>query len=222
MLYEPSDASSPFIGVTSSTPSPSVSPGSTQSLGDTVTNVARSATDATKTTATTTWGWFQSLSFVKYIVILLILAVLGVNVFKILSNTTDSITDIIGKPIRNIVASFAWATGETAKQVVTTAADGIDKTVDVAESATVGGIDVVEKTLTGEHDSTDRDLKKLSAEIDSDEEGEGDDGSLKAGYCYIGSDRGVRSCARVGEADKCMSGDIFPTKETCVNPKLRA
>jgi hypothetical protein len=157
-------------------------------------------------------------------VILLILAVLGVNVFKILSNTTDSITDIIGNPIRSIVASFAWVTGETAKQVVTTAADGIDKTVDVAESATVGGIDAVEKTLTGENDSTDRALKKLSAEIDSDEEVEveGDDGSLKAGYCYIGSDRGVRSCARVGEADKCMSGDIFPTKETCVNPKLRA
>jgi len=66
-------------------------------------------------------------------------------------------------------------------------------------------------------------LKKLSDEIDSDVEADDDTGdTLKSGYCYIGADRGVRSCARVGEADKCMSGDIFPTKATCVNPKLRA
>jgi hypothetical protein len=44
----------------------------------------------------------------------------------------------------------------------------------------------------------------------------------KAGFCYIGEDRGFRSCIEVGEGDVCMSGDIFPTQDVCVNPKLRA
>ena len=44
----------------------------------------------------------------------------------------------------------------------------------------------------------------------------------KAGWCYIGSDQGYRSCSQVGEADTCMSGNIFPTQEVCVNPSLRA
>jgi hypothetical protein len=45
--------------------------------------------------------------------------------------------------------------------------------------------------------------------------------SGKAGYCYIGEDRGFRSCLEVGEQDTCMSGDIFPTHAVCVNPRLR-
>ena len=45
--------------------------------------------------------------------------------------------------------------------------------------------------------------------------------SGKAGYCYIGEDRGFRSCIKVDEGDKCMSGDIFPSEEICLNPTLR-
>lgn len=43
----------------------------------------------------------------------------------------------------------------------------------------------------------------------------------KAGYCYIGEERGHRSCMRVNENDTCMSGEIFPTNEICINPSLR-
>lgn len=43
----------------------------------------------------------------------------------------------------------------------------------------------------------------------------------KAGFCYIGEDRGFRSCIEVKENDTCMSGQIFPTSEICVNPNLR-
>jgi len=43
----------------------------------------------------------------------------------------------------------------------------------------------------------------------------------KSGYCYIGEDRGFRSCIEVTRDMKCMSGDIFPTREVCVNPRLR-
>ena len=44
----------------------------------------------------------------------------------------------------------------------------------------------------------------------------------KSGWCFIGEDRGFRSCIQVGDNDKCMSGDIFPSQEICVNPKLRS
>lgn len=45
--------------------------------------------------------------------------------------------------------------------------------------------------------------------------------SGKSGYCYIGEDRGFRSCIEVKNADTCMSGDIFPSHAICVNPSLR-
>jgi len=43
----------------------------------------------------------------------------------------------------------------------------------------------------------------------------------KAGYCYIGEDRGFRSCIKIKDGDKCMSGNIFPSREMCINPLLR-
>jgi hypothetical protein len=47
-------------------------------------------------------------------------------------------------------------------------------------------------------------------------------GAPKAGWCYIGEDRGFRTCAEVGVNDTCMSGNIFPSQQICVNPNLRA
>ena len=46
-------------------------------------------------------------------------------------------------------------------------------------------------------------------------------GPTKSGYCYIGEDRGFRSCVSVKDSDVCMSGQIFPSNEICVNPSLR-
>ena len=44
----------------------------------------------------------------------------------------------------------------------------------------------------------------------------------KAGWCYIGMDRNTRTCSQVGVNDTCMSGDIFPSQDICMNPSLRA
>jgi hypothetical protein len=46
-------------------------------------------------------------------------------------------------------------------------------------------------------------------------------GSGKGGWCFIGEDRGIRSCSQIGQNDQCMSGDIFPSQEICMNPNLR-
>jgi len=45
--------------------------------------------------------------------------------------------------------------------------------------------------------------------------------SEQHGYCYVGKQNNVRHCAKVSSKSKCMSGDIFPTMDICINPKLR-
>jgi hypothetical protein len=46
-------------------------------------------------------------------------------------------------------------------------------------------------------------------------------GSGKSGWCFIGEDRGFRTCSQIGQNDQCMSGEIFPSQEICMNPNLR-
>ena len=41
------------------------------------------------------------------------------------------------------------------------------------------------------------------------------------GFCYIGYDNGQRECTNVFDGDICMSGDVFPTMDVCINPHLR-
>jgi len=43
----------------------------------------------------------------------------------------------------------------------------------------------------------------------------------KSGWCFIGQDNGVRTCMEVSQDDTCMSGNIFPNKDICINPNLR-
>ena len=64
-------------------------------------------------------------------------------------------------------------------------------------------------------------LKKMSPLPDDATSVTQSGGRSKSGYCYIGEDRGFRSCIKVGENDECMSGDIFPTMDICINPNLR-
>lgn len=41
------------------------------------------------------------------------------------------------------------------------------------------------------------------------------------GYCYIGYEKGMRSCTEIYEGDVCMSGEMFPSLEICMFPNLR-
>ena len=47
------------------------------------------------------------------------------------------------------------------------------------------------------------------------------DADNKSGWCLVGQEQGFRSCIEVNEFDKCISGNIFPSKDICTNPNLR-
>ena len=42
------------------------------------------------------------------------------------------------------------------------------------------------------------------------------------GYCYIGYDNGQRECIAAYAGETCMSGEIFPSLDICINPKIKS
>jgi hypothetical protein len=66
-------------------------------------------------------------------------------------------------------------------------------------------------------------LSKSSQQV-NDVEGDSVESSIqttnKAGWCYVGNDRGYRSCMEIGKDDTCLSGDIFANEKKCVNINL--
>jgi len=68
-------------------------------------------------------------------------------------------------------------------------------------------------TITG----TKTGLKAVETGVD-DLERVVDGGLKRKGFCFIGENK----CIGVTDTDICMSGDIFPTMDVCINPKLRS
>lgn len=65
-----------------------------------------------------------------------------------------------------------------------------------------------------------------SSEPKSIDENNDDDSDVivdenKPKYCYIGNNKNKRSCIKVLNNDECLSKNIFPTMDICINPRLR-
>ena len=164
----------------------------------------------------------------KYVIIFLILAVLGFNLFTYVgafSNFLGSITDKIIAIFKPILAYFGYGVTETAKKTIDLTASGSKKAIDAASGTLTGGINVLQSGLS--RGSSPPASGKATDRIDypmPDDAGsvtQLSKAKSKSGFCYIGEDRGFRSCISVGEGDTCMSGDIFPSQELCINPNLR-
>lgn len=86
--------------------------------------------------------------------------------------------------------------------------ENVDITID--ENSKVGG---TIQDIENEIDKTP--AKETKLEIESIHP------KRKQGWCYVGTDRGHRSCLQVGVNDFCHSQHIYPTREVCIHPNLR-
>ena len=220
-------------GITSMTSSSS--PAATQPS----TNVASEPTSSSSS------GLFSYFTFRNVVILLVVALFLGYNVLSALGSTADDIRyglqPILGS-IANVfgltLGSFIKTTSdESTKGVVTiaeTANKAIDDTVDGAQKV-LGGTPL-EKDEESDEESEDDDDKtgekaldkaidlapQKKSVVEADEAGSKTPGKTgKAGWCYIGEDRGFRSCARVGRQQECESGEYFSRKELCENPDMR-
>jgi hypothetical protein len=192
-------------------------------------------------TTTSKNGFFKSNgnSFFRIGVIVIILLFLGVNIFSYLGDFLQNAKD--SHIIQNIFKKLGYGITQGAKEITEVTADTAKLGVNVAAGTVESGIDVIQGQLDIEHSSLPKSnivqqqnpqsssLNIALADAEDKTEPQPDDatsstqrsGNGKSGYCYIGEDRGFRSCVKVTEQDICMSGDIFPSQNICVNPSLR-
>jgi hypothetical protein len=185
--------------------------------------------------------------FIRFILVAALLAFAGFNIFTQMGIATDDalkFAEPIIRPLTNLLEMIT-------KQTVTSTAEGTKTGIDIVSGATKSGVNVIEDQITGSgsvsgapiQPSGNGDAKQerarataLTMKTGMDAAAaaaalpEPDDAgsttqkgkvSGKAGFCLVGEDRGIRSCMKVGEGDTCMSGNIFPSKDVCINPSLR-
>ena len=192
-----------------------------------MTDVKPHAFKAPSKTTTVSSDGLDTMTILKIFLIILILALLGFNVFAYLAKGTDVFS--------NFMASYGKYIPEGIKRMLNLSEKGTELGLDVA-AGTVKDVNKVIQKTAGEHSklwkARDKNLEKSINEgnfkgLNNHPQHEPDktDSKVqekkKSGWCYIGTDRTFRSCIKVSESDKCMSGKIFPTKAICINPSLR-
>lgn len=191
----------------------------------------------------------NNISITKWMFIIFILAFLGINIFVYLAKGTQDITNIFSPILSKITSLFGSVTGqivdvsaEGAKGVVDTTANVIDTGLTAVQDITPG--EPEQQTNTSiksqlvKHTLPQPDIMQantLNKALNNSKQGQSNNNDYnpddstskiqgstpKSGWCFIGEDRGFRACAKVGVNDTCMSGDIFPSQDICVNPNLR-
>ena len=165
--------------------------------------------------------------YIKIVIVIIILAIFGFNIFTNLGYITDEIA-FITEPI---VALFAKITGKTAKTAVKTTTAGTREVTELVDSTT----DAIDDTISTVADKNIN-IKNLSNNVGQSYEKqtlntypEPDDSNSevqqgttgKKGFCYVGNWNGFRSCVKVTESTKCLSGMIYDSEQMCRNPELR-
>lgn len=191
-------------------------------------------------------GFFSSIKNINattWILIILILAFLGFNIFAYLAKGTQTITDIFGPLVEKIFGTAAVVTGEVvdvsaegAKAVVRGTAGALETGLTAVQNITPNpassGVkgqpinqqhqpDVTEQSTLNRALNSSQSQQPPEQDYQANEASSSVHNAGKAGWCYVGNDRGFRTCAQVGVNDTCMSGDIFPSQEICMNPNLR-
>lgn len=190
-------------------------------------------------------------SYTRVGLIVVILLFLGVNLFSYLGDFLQIVKEALAPLLKNILESLGYVVTETTKDVAQLSAEGAKLGIDVAAGTVESGVNVIQGQLdikqgsssssgntnnlqnnqgkSKAFDSISSSLSSALADAEYNSEPMPDDatsstqrsGPSKSGYCYIGEDRGFRSCIQVKDGDTCMSGDIFPSQAICVNPSLR-
>jgi len=176
----------------------------------------------------------------KVIAFVFIIALLGVNLFSYLEDVTEIVSDFMRPIVANVLGFFGYSLAETSKNVIDLSTEGTKAATDIAAGTLKSGLNVTTDVVqslgtnvntnrrdTNYRNKSDKVLKDAEKQYhymnsrDNRPTNAKPNSTMAGGFCYIGEDRGVRTCAQVEDQKMCMSGALFPTHDLCVNPNIR-
>jgi len=194
-------------------------------------------------------GVFSNLFYIilAIVLILSILTFLGFNLLAIGGELDQKAVTIFGPALNKLLQNLGYSSGELLNDSSEAAAGVLKTGVDIADGTlhSVGNLLKASKGgKAADGDETDSEEKpekkkkekpsKLDSSINkgkasSQKEPKPDSGassiqkspsSKKSNWCLVGEYEGKRGCIEVGDQDKCMSGQVFPSQKMCLNPNF--
>lgn len=160
----------------------------------------------------------------------LLLILLGINIFTILGNSLNNLSEVFKPFALNFLKAFGYSTGT----VINTSADAVSDvaktSIDIAEGSIQDIGNLLISASEDEQKKKEKSLEKTVQKDSSQPQQPSPDNSSnsiqkpitsdKSSWCLIGEFQNKRGCVPITESDKCLSGQIFPNQAMCLNPTL--
>jgi hypothetical protein len=155
---------------------------------------------------------------------IVILSFLGINILVVVAVYLQNIINFFVPMFANVLSTLGYTFGTV-----------VNTTSDVVTETGKTSLDIVNGTI---HDVNnviiDASQKNLSAAINTGATNRLNDprpssslmpvqnpiSSGKTQYCLVGEFQSKRGCIEVGSNDLCLSGQLFSSKELCMNPTM--
>lgn len=161
------------------------------------------------------WKFF----IIIILLIIVILAYFGINLLNIAGDSIQSGVSLLGPSFSNFFGLLGDSTGSAVNKAAEITADVTKTGVDIAE----GTVQNVGNLMIGEENVGTGPVKRTLNEPEPDTPEDTIQKSLsssKTKWCLVGEYQNKRGCIDISESDKCLSGQVFPSEEMCLNPTI--
>ncbi len=174
-------------------------------------------------------GGIDNKTIIIVLLVLLSLSFLGINLLTIFGDLIKTILDIFGPLVSQIISIFGYTTGSIITKTADVVGDVAKTGVDIAEGS-VQSVGTILRDVSRPHvdsratSSLDNALNVKSMDIDvaqpsptpSENPIQKPITSGKTGWCLVGEYEGKRGCISVNDYDKCLSGQVYASKDQCL------
>jgi len=165
---------------------------------------------------------------IMVLLVVLVLSLLGINIFAIFGNALQNFINIFNPIVSKGLSELGYASGTV-----------LDKTADIVADTSKTGIDILHGTVDSVGDlllkasgrgagaTLDAKINQPPTIAPNQPEPnqttnpiQSGSSSSKSNWCLVGEYNGTRGCINVTDQDKCLSGQVFPSQQMCLNPNL--
>jgi hypothetical protein len=174
-------------------------------------------------------GGIDNKTIIIVLLVLLSLSFLGINLLTVLGDIIKTIVDILGPLFAQILSIFGYTTGSIINKTADVVGDVAKTSVDIAEGSvqSVGNIlrDASRHNVDQRATSSLDNALNVKSTVTQAAEPTPSASPIqkpitagKAGWCLVGEYEGKRGCISVNDYDKCLSGQVFASRDQCMLP----
>ena len=150
---------------------------------------------------------------------LLLFSLLGINIIEIVSNIITYFLNIVKPFLIRVLSLFGYTAGTVINTTTDLASLTAKTGIDIASGALHSVGDLLKNPSEFHINASGYKIPSVSADTTKNPI-QNPIASSKTNWCLVGEYEGRRGCINVNDQSTCMSGQVFPTQQLCLNPTM--